>query len=152
MASFGEWLNPFDRDAGFSLEDLPLIGGLFKDACEANENQHNVNQVRNVTDNLLVKVGMYAGGGLLGSYLGKDFGVIGKVGGGLLGAFVVPKLVNEVSYDVAAATDYVEEGRKNGEERSWLSAFGGNVMRLGGQAYTGYTETVSAESSDEVEL
>lgn len=148
-ASAGEWLNPLDPDSGFSLNQIPLIGGLFDGLCADNENQKNVNAVN--SKSWLVNIGGGIGGALLGSYLGKDFGVVGKVGLGVVGAFVAPKLINGIALDAAAATDYVEEGKKKGVERNWFSAFGRNLMDIKGQACTGYsTEEVSADAGPDM--
>lgn len=141
-ASAGEWWNPLDPDNGFSLNQIPLIGGLFDGVCEENSNSKNENKVNG---SWILGIGGTVGGALLGSYLGKDFGTIGKIGGGILGAFVAPKLVKGIALDAACASDYVEEGKKQGKQRDWLSAFGSNLTNLSGQSYNGHTVDVDPD-------
>lgn len=96
----------------------------------------------------LINIGGGIGGLLLGSYLGSNFGTIGKIGGGILGAFVAPKLINGIAVDAACASDYVEEGKKQGKERNWFGAFGSNLLNFSGQTYKGITEDADPDVCD----
>lgn len=145
---FLETINIFDPDKGPCINNLPLIGGFFDKTCEKYEDCSTANK----TDKYGFVIGGagVVGGGLLGYKLGENFGTLGKLAGGVVGAWAGCKLAKETAKDIAAASDYVENNSKDGN-KSKISKFEAsikNIATINGQAYDGKTKDVTETDSD----
>ena len=140
-----EWMDLTDPDRGPCVNNIPFIGNLFDKTCEKKEDCRNVNKVDKY-DLAIGGIGA-AGGGIIGYKLGEDFGTLGKLAGGVIGAWVGCKLTKETAKDVAAASDYVENNSKDGNKAkiSKFEATISNMMNVKGQTYTGKTNDADSD-------
>lgn len=141
--SFLESINPFDGDSGLDIKKAPILRRLVKDGgslnglYESNTTCDAENAVKRGFNGVIVTGAGVAGGGLLGYKLGENFGTIGKLAGGITGAYLGSKLSNGVASDVAAASDAAKNS--NGK-LSQLKATAANFGNFSGQTYDGKTE------------
>lgn len=132
-----EWLDITDPDSGPCIKNL---ANPDKEQC-TNENAVEKNK-------LFVNGAGIVGGGLLGYKLGENFGTLGKMAGGVIGAWVGCKLSKEVATDVAAASDYTANNKDNestAKASRWEATFAN--LKTSGQAYNGKT-AVEADITD----
>lgn len=146
--AFGDWFketfNIFDEDNGFYIGDVPIIGKFVEKSEKGQELIEDSTQCENVNaieDNKMLVNGVgIAGGGLLGYKIGENFGTIGKIAGGILGAWAGAKLSKGIATDVAAGLDHSrEKEEKTGEKSGFIDTSRYVVGNLfsGGQKYDG---------------
>ncbi len=131
-----------------SVKSVPILGNtkVVDNLCEGNEQCKSVNAVE---DNKLLVNGVgIAGGGLLGYKLGENFGTIGKIAGGILGAWAGAKLSKGIATDVAAGLDHAREkeeatGKKTGFVDTSRYVVG-NMFSVG-QTYDGKNATADPD-------
>lgn len=149
VGNVGEFLNPFDGDAGFSFANVPIVKSIFKDQI-ADATQ---NEALNKVDNGIAKAATTGIGGIagavIGSKLGDRFGLLGNIAGGVVGAWLGSKIGKEFPSDIAAAIDYMREStNENTDFGTKASRFATALMTnftTEGQTYTGKTTALDAD-------
>lgn len=94
-------------------------------------------------DSFFLKAAGGVGTALLGWKLGSNFGTLGKLAGGVVGAWVGSKVMKELATDFGAAQDYCNKNK----DANFLKAFGVNAITIG-HKYDG--TTIDADAGPDV--